>query len=241
MASLILVDDNDDFRHSTAWWLEAEGYQVHEFASGESAWSILQNWPPEERPACLLLDVRMPALSGPELHERLLQASADEPGAAPWPVIYLTGHGEVPLAVEAMQRGAITFLEKPFHPQALLSALAQVELWKQRAAAGAVGPLQAGQEANRSARPAGTPRLDDLDLSTRERQVLAGLSRGLTNKAMGQALSLSHKTIELHRSRLMGKFGVRLYHELLGALIARGWTPGTVIEDGSGCARESIR
>ena len=113
--TVYIVDDNADFLHSTAWWLQGAGFDVECFGDPNEALAVLQTPRPD---ACLLLDVRMPGMSGLEVHERLRQREV------PLPVIYMTGHGDVPLAVEAMRKGAVTFIEKPFAEEALESALA---------------------------------------------------------------------------------------------------------------------
>lgn len=135
--TVFLVDDNPQFRTSAQWWLSGAGYDVREFDDPESALSALcelaDTQPEKLRRACLLLDVRMPGMSGLDLHDRLsdigitLHSDARHGGADPFrallPVVYMTGHGDVPLAVSAMQKGAITLLEKPFADNALEAAL----------------------------------------------------------------------------------------------------------------------
>src|SRR5262249_48307036 len=140
--------------------------------------------------ACLLLDLRMPQMSGLDLHDALRAA-----GIA-LPVIYMTGHGDVPLAVQAMQRGAITFLEKPFQEAALEAALALA--FERAAGAGPRARAQGDAEADVVEFRRRAERL-----SPRERQVLQGVMAGKINKSIARELGLSVKTIDLHRSNLM--------------------------------------
>jgi two-component system, LuxR family, response regulator FixJ len=135
--TVFLVDDNPQFRTSAQWWLSGAGYEVRDFGDSESAFNALceaaETEPGALRHACLLLDVRMPGMSGLDLHDRLADSGitlrpqdTQALAAAPHPtlpVVYMTGHGDVPLAVSAMQKGAVTMLEKPFAEQALETAL----------------------------------------------------------------------------------------------------------------------
>jgi len=195
--TLFIVDDNAEFRDSAAWWLEGAGYNVASFESPAAALQTLRAWharraqPDEDGAlACLLLDIRMPQMSGLDLHDALIEESIA------LPVIYMTGHGDVPLAVSAMQRGAITFLEKPFEDAALEAALALAfrraadEEERERA------PIAPGVAAFRHRMSA---------LSPREREVLDGVMAGKINKSIARDLGLSVKTIDLHRANLMEK------------------------------------
>lgn len=198
--TLFIVDDNAEFRDSAAWWLGGLGYEVHCFDSPVAALRHLRQWrmdrvstpPPEPSLACLLLDFRMPDMSGLDLHDALLAEGIS------LPVIYMTGHGDVPLAVQAMQRGAVTFLEKPFEESALEAALAvafaRAEETERRARE------QAGNEAATQAF-----RQRFRALSPREREVLQGIMEGKINKSIARDLGLSVKTIDLHRANLMDK------------------------------------
>ena len=211
--SVYLVDDNEDFRRSTEWWLRGEGYEVCSFDDGDAAMQALLALAPGQLPMCLLLDVRMPGLSGPELHNRLVQAGLCGP-QGPLPVIYMTGHGEVPLAVEAMQKGAVTFLEKPVSNGALHAALEQVRELRRHAPvpppararpAGAAFSAESPNEFERRV----------AALTEREQQVLAGLMDGMINKEIARQLGISHKTVELYRGRLMQKLELRNYADLM--------------------------
>ncbi|MDG2528522.1 response regulator transcription factor [Caulobacter endophyticus] len=179
LGAVCLVDDHGEFRQSAAWWLESLGYAVSTF-DGARAFLDAGDPPPD---ACLLLDVRMPDMSGLELLDALKARGCERP------VIFMTGHGDVPLAVEAMQKGAITFLEKPFQEAALEAAL-------ERAFAQARPAQTPGQEAY-ARRLAG--------LTEREREVMALVVAGKVNKVIAYDLGISPKTVELHRSRIMTK------------------------------------
>lgn len=229
--TIYLIDDHDGFRQSAQWWLSGIGYTVHAHADPREALDALCARDPRVA-ACVLLDVRMPQMSGLELHDALRAR-----GAAP-PVIYMTGHGDVPLAVRAMQKGAVSFLEKPFDDAALEAALTAAFALAESASAASPAPAPAtpapGADAAGSAPPA-----DDADparrayahclgrLTPREREVLGLLVQGKTNKLMARELVLSPKTIELHRSRIMAKFGTKNLVHLVHMVHAQraDWTP----------------
>ena len=117
--TIYIVDDNNEFRQSTRWWLEGAGYDVVDFADPTVALRSLTADGAAHAQACVLLDLRMPRVSGLDLHDRLRESGVG------LPIVYMTGHGDVPLAVQAMQKGAVSFLEKPFDEQALEAALAR--------------------------------------------------------------------------------------------------------------------
>ena len=125
--TLYLLDDNDDFRATAKWWLSGAGYDVIDFGDAQAAIDALAALDAAALTrACLLLDVRMPSMTGLQVHDVLIEHGITGAGAQPaLPIIYMTGHGDVPLAVQAMEKGAITFLEKPFEDSALESALAR--------------------------------------------------------------------------------------------------------------------
>ena len=191
--TLYLLDDNSDFRATAKWWLSGAGYDVVDFEEGAVAIAALQALSaPERERACLLLDVRMPGMSGLEVHDALLACGvAGGVGAPGLPIIYMTGHGDVPLAVQAMEKGAVTFLEKPFEESALESAL-------QRAfAPRAVAAPQVAGCAEFERRLA--------SLTVRETQVMQGVVEGKSSTLIARDLSISAKTVELHRGRVLAK------------------------------------
>jgi two-component system response regulator FixJ len=189
--TVFIVDDNNDFRLSAQWLLAGAGYDVVDFADPGVALQALHQHPPCG-PACMLLDVRMPGMSGLDLHSRLMRQGVQ------LPTIYMTGHGDVPLAVEAMKQGAVTFLEKPFADDALEQAL---------------------EQAFKRARPVPRPPSHDDDaaarewtqrfarLTPREREVLDLVLKEKLNKTIASLLDISIKTVELHRANLMRKLG----------------------------------
>lgn len=184
--TVYLVDDNADFRRSTAWWLEGAGYQVQSFGEPVQAIECLVDRVGEY--SCLLLDVRMPEMSGLDLHDQLNRKGVS------LPVIYMTGHGDVPLAVEAMSKGALTFLEKPLNEEALMSALE---------AAFAEPALSGAGKTHTEAEMCYQERY--ASLTPRECDVLQGIIDGKFNKIIACDLGISIKTVELHRSRVMKK------------------------------------
>ncbi|MBI4756436.1 MAG: response regulator transcription factor [Betaproteobacteria bacterium] len=194
-----VVDDDEALRDSLAWLLESRGLQVRQYASGEEFLAA----PLDEVPGCLVLDVRMPGIGGLELYERL------QVRGCALPVIFITGHGDVPMAVTALKKGAADFIEKPFNDQALLHLIqdclardrdARVRRLRDHAAAGRLAQLTA-----------------------RERAVLDLVVAGKLNKQVADILGISVKTVEAHRARVMEKMGVRSVAELVQAVIqARG-------------------
>jgi len=205
--TVYIVDDNTEFRESASFWLGGFGYQVQAWGDPLEAIEALARRDTDE-PACLMLDVRMPQLSGLDLHDRLLERGIG------LPVIYMSGHADVPLAVKAMQKGAVTLLEKPFDDEALESALASAF------AGGAVPAAPA-------APPAGTDEAHarfaarEAKLSPRERQVLGHVIEGVYNKNIADRIGLSVKTVELYRARGMAKMHARSVAELTRMMVSR--------------------
>jgi two-component system response regulator DctR len=199
-----LVDDEDVVRDALAWLLRSRRLLSEGFASAEAfeealaAARLHDEWP--RSPSCLLLDVRMPGTSGIVLFERLAQG-----GLLPrLPVIFLTGHGDVPTAVAAVKRGAFDFVEKPFSNNALVD---RVEL-----------ALQASAQAllERRARQATAKAL--AELTDRERDVLRRVIDGRPNKVIAEELAISVRTVEVHRARVFEKMNVKSAVELANLL-----------------------
>jgi len=200
--TIYIVDDNAEFRRSAQWWLASAGYEVVDYADPADALGALQAHPPAT-PACLLLDLRMPGMSGLDLHDRLLQAGVH------LPIVYMTGHGDVPLAVQAMQRGAISFLEKPFAEDALEAAL-------QRAFTTA--PVAAPEPADDA--PAAEWRQRLARLTPRERELLGWVVEDKLNKTIADLMGISIKTVELHRKRVMEKLGASSATHLIKMVVS---------------------
>ena len=186
-----IVDDDAAFRRSLVFLFESVGWQVATHASAED---FLSTAPTTDTIACLVLDIRMPMMSGLELQQVLRSRG--------WavPVVFITGHGDVELAVHAMKHGACDFLEKPFKDQALLDAVGRaVKL------GGAARELASRcQEAQAL--------LDRL--SPREREVARLVAQGLPNKLVGRELDISEKTVHVHRHKVMEKTCVSSAAEL---------------------------
>ena len=176
-----LVDDDEAIRHSASFMLRHAGYSVKTYPDGIS---FLDHVSDEQR-GCILLDVRMPGMDGLAVQKTLNHRGIN------MPVIILTGHGDVPVAVEAMKGGAIEFLEKPYEKQALIGAIEN--------AFNLLDNQSADDKRGREAKARLT------ELTPRERQVLECLVDGLTNKGIAQALSISPRTVEIHRAHMMEK------------------------------------
>ena len=201
--TLYLLDDNADFRATAKWWLSGAGYDVIDFGDAQAAIDALAALDAAAiTRACLLLDVRMPSMTGLQVHDVLIEHGITGAGAQPaLPIIYMTGHGDVPLAVQAMEKGAITFLEKPFEDSALESALARAF------EAGAQSQHTAAAEPDSAADDVPCPEYQrrHASLSPRELQVMQGVVEGKISKVIARELDISTKTVELHRSRVMAK------------------------------------
>lgn len=186
-----LVDDDEAIRRSAAFMLKTSGFQVKSYESGVE----LMKHSASLDPGCILLDIRMPGMDGLEVQRKLQDKGVS------LPVIIMTGHGDVTLAVQAMKAGAVDFIEKPFEKAALLDALAE-----------GLERIKRGEASRDRARDAST-RLQAL--TGREREVLDGLAQGLPNKTIAYDLGISPRTVEIHRSNLMSKLGVRSLSEAL--------------------------
>ncbi len=197
---IYLIDDDEAIRRSASFMLKTSGFDVETFASGVNFLKVARSLDP----GCVLLDVRMPEIDG-----LAVQANMKEHGIA-LPVIVMTGHGDVTVAVAAMKAGAVDFLEKPFEKAELLAAMdngfARIEqtVYREERAALAVIRLAA--------------------LTPRECDVLKGLVHGLPNKTIAFNLGISPRTVEIHRAHLMTKLNVRSLSEVLRIAFAAGWS-----------------
>ena len=191
-----LVDDDASVRRSVGFMLKTSGYQVEAYESGVD---LLKNGSRLGQ-GCILLDIRMPGMDGLEVQQAL-----QEKGVG-LPVIIMTGHGDVGLAVKAMKAGAVDFIEKPFEKEALLSSLDEGFRRLSR------------KEATRDRRMDAEVRLQAL--TPRERDVLDGLAEGLPNKTIAFDLGISPRTVEIHRANLMSKLQVRSLSEALRVAFA---------------------
>lgn len=186
-----LVDDDEAIRRSAGFMLKTSGFRVQTYESGDQllkAAGLLD-------PGCVLLDIRMPGMDGLEVQQALKERGVG------LPVVIMTGHGDVTLAVQAMKAGAIDFIEKPFEKAVLLGAIDQ-----------AFNRLDRSTDTRERANEAEV-RLNAL--TPREREVLDGLAQGLPNKTIAYDLGISPRTVEIHRANLMSKLGVRSLSEAL--------------------------
>lgn len=193
-----VIDDDLAMRDSLAFLLDVNGYKPQVY---ESAGGFLKEANVDEL-KCIVSDIRMPDMNGIELVRKLKNEGSM------CPVILITGHGDVALAVEAMKAGAADFIEKPFDDETLLGAI--------RSALHS----RATEPANGTARKEAEARL--ADLSPRERDVLQGLVAGKINKVIAHDLSISPRTVEVYRANLMAKTGARSMSELMRLALAVG-------------------
>ncbi|MBW9268586.1 MAG: response regulator [Candidatus Thiodiazotropha sp. (ex. Lucinisca nassula)] len=198
---IYIIDDNKEFRDSISWALEGEGHNVISMDDPIKGFSKLQQ-NSQEKNCCCLLDIRMPAMTGLEFHEKLQKNGVNIP------VIYITGHGDIPLAVEAMSKGAITFLEKPINYKLLNTAINCA--------------FSTYNNTNQCSKSLGIDseyehRLNLL--TSRESEILTEIVSGKMNKVIALDLGISVKTVELHRSRVMNKMQAKTAADLVKMVI----------------------
>ncbi|EXS68961.1 MULTISPECIES: response regulator transcription factor [unclassified Sphingobium] len=186
-----IVDDEDAIRRSAGFMLKTSGFSVATYASGVAFLREVRH----AEPGCILLDVRMPEMDGLEVQQALL-----ERGVA-MPVIILTGHGDISIAVRAMKAGAVEFIEKPFEKAVLLDAIG-------------IAFERLDDTGKRAVRAADAAVMISA-LTGREQDVLKGLAEGLPNKTIAYDLGISPRTVEVHRANLMTKLGVRSLSDAL--------------------------
>lgn len=185
-----LVDDDDAIRDALAWLLKSRGIASRSWSSAEDFLAAFS----ADMQGCIVLDIRMPGMSGIELHEHLLARHCD------LPVIFLTGHGDVPLAVQALKKGAFDFIEKPCNDNELadrvIAALETAATKRQHAAT--------------------TASLDNRlrSLTSREREVMERILAGQYNKVIAADLNIAMRTVEVHRAHIFEKMGVKSAVEL---------------------------
>ncbi len=195
---IYVIDDDDAVRQSLEFLLRTAGHTVHGFESAKVFLEIL----PELRSGCIITDVRMPEISGIDLLRKVKELGADIP------VIVITGHGDISLAVEAMKLGAVDFLEKPFDDDQLLAALKST----------------LSRDADMAERKAEITKINDklAALSNRERQVLEGLVAGNANKTIAFDLGISPRTVEIYRANLMTKMAANSLSDLVRMAMMAG-------------------
>lgn len=189
-AIVFVVDDDEAVRQSTAWLIESIGLKVITFTSADE---FLENF--NQQQGCIVMDVRMPGMSGLEAQEEMKNRGMT------LPLIFITGHGDVPMAVRALKRGAFDFIEKPFNDQLLLDS------------------VQRGLKCNSEAMESFI-RNESIDkrisaLTPREKEVMMRVTEGKPNKVIAHELSVSIKTVEVHRARMMEKMEAGSVAELV--------------------------
>ena len=190
-STVFIVDDDEPVRDAIAMLMESVGIAHETFANAQEFLDAYDN----QREGCLVLDIRMPGMSGLELQERLVS------GNAPIPIVFITGHGDIPMAVEAMKKGAVDFSRKPFRDQELLDRIHE-----------ALGV----DENNRSAYEDLTAIRDKVaTLTPRETEVFERVALGQANKVVAIDLGISERTVEIHRSQVMQKTQARSLADLV--------------------------
>ena len=189
--TVYVVDDDEAVRDSLQWLLEGKDYRVRCFDSAES---FLSRYDPREV-ACLIIDIRMGGMTGLELQDRLIERHS------PLPIVFITGHGDVPMAVNTMKKGALDFIQKPFKEEELLGLVDRMQDTAREAFAGHQ------QAASRDALLG--------KLTSREAQVLERIVAGRLNNQNAAALGISIKTVEAHRANIMEKLNANTVADLL--------------------------
>lgn len=192
-----IVDDDEAIRDALSWLLQSRGVPAEAFPSAEA---FLAVWSPDMA-GCLLLDIRMEGMSGLDLFDRLTELSCR------LPVIFLTGHGDVPMAVSALKRGARDFVEKPFNDNDLVDRIIEALAWDARVRAEDAGAASVAAHLS--------------TLTVRERQVMDLVLAGKLNKVIADKLGITMRTVEVHRAHVFEKMGVKTAVELAQLLSAR--------------------
>ena len=188
---VFVVDDDAPMRRSLENLIRSVGLRVEAFASAQE---FLRGKRPD-LPGCLVLDVRLPGLSGLDLQKRMAEANSEIP------IIFITGHGDIPMSVQAMKAGAVEFLSKPFRDQALLDAIHQA--------------LERDRQTRKQRANIETLRRRFDSLTPREREVMAFVVAGLLNKQIAGELGMSETTVKIHRRQVMEKMGAGSLAELV--------------------------
>jgi two-component system response regulator FixJ len=199
--SILIVDDDADVRDSLRALLESAGFHVRDF---DSARRVLED-PSLDKGACLIADIRMPDMDGLALQEELVNRRVG------LPVIIVTGHGDVPLAVRAMKAGAVDFIEKPFDDELLLQSIERA--------------LALRKESRGQTSLAQTAAARIALLTERERQVLERLIAGQPNKVIAYELDISPRTVEIHRAHVMEKMQAKSLSDVVRFALAAGVNP----------------
>jgi two-component system response regulator DctR len=199
-ATVFIVDDDAGVRDALAWLLRSRRLPSSTFASAEEFEGLLQGGFRPEQPCCLLLDVRMPGMSGLGLFEKIAERGLVQA----MPIIFLTGHADVPTAVDMVKRGAFDFCEKPFSDNALVDRIEEA--------------LRRSAQVLASQREKGALQSRVGELTERERDVMRLVAKGLPNKLIADQLAISVRTVEVHRARVFDKMDVKSAVELANLL-----------------------
>jgi FixJ family two-component response regulator len=183
LPTVFIIDDDEDMRGALGNLFRSVGHEVRLFGS---ATEFLQD-APSDAPGCLVLDVRLPGMSGLDFQNRLVAANAHIP------IVFMTGHGDIPMSVRAMKAGAVDFLTKPFRDQDMLDAVTRA--------------MEADRTRRSSQQASSGVRDSFARLSPREREVMTLVTRGLMNKQVAHELGLSEITVKLYRGQAMRKMG----------------------------------
>jgi two-component system response regulator DctR len=192
--TVLVVDDDDAVRDSIKELVESVGLKAQTFASAQS---FLESYTTDQA-GCLVLDVRMARTSGLTLQAKLKEMGAD------LPIIFITGHGDIDMAVQAMKAGAVDLIQKPYHEQNLLDRINDA--------------LEIDVEKRRTSRKQGALEKQIASLTKREREVMDLLAEGRTNKAVAEQLGISPRTVEGHRQRVLEKCEVKSVPQLIRLL-----------------------
>jgi two-component system, LuxR family, response regulator FixJ len=194
-ATVFVVDDDDAVRTSLRLLLKSVGLPVETFGSAQEFLDAFD----ADRAGCLVLDIRMPGMSGLELQQKLNEIHAITP------IVFITGHGDVPMAVEAMQHGAVDFIQKPFRDQDLIDRINQA--------------LERDKDNRAGLKERDAIRRRMEQLTPREREVLDLVTQGKANKVIAGDLNVSQRTVEIHRARVMEKMGASSLAHLVRMVI----------------------
>lgn len=196
--TVYVVDDDEGVRDSLQWLLEGKDYRVRCYDSAES---FLSRYDPREV-ACLIVDIRMGGMSGLELQDRLIERKS------PLPIVFITGHGDVPMAVSTMKKGAMDFIQKPFQEEALVALVERM--------------LDLARESFTQHQSSASREALLAKLTSREAQVLERIVAGRLNKQIADDLGISIKTVEAHRANIMEKLGANTVADLLKIALGSG-------------------
>ncbi|MBC8337290.1 MAG: response regulator transcription factor [Rhodospirillales bacterium] len=198
-----VIDDDEAVRRSLCWLVESADHPARAFASADE---FLSDLPETDGIGCIVTDVRMPGMSGVELLEELALRGNN------LPVVVITGHGDVQMAVEAMRRGALDFVEKPFEEKALLEVIERA--------------IAESEQRNRTLSEDADVRKRFKTLTPRECEVLKMILSGRPNRRVAKTLGISEKTVEVHRAHIMEKTGAESFAELVTMAVQSGFQPG---------------